>query len=64
MRPWLPRLAGISVSALFIYLAVRRADLQEFWRSLGNVDLRWLLAAVLVYLSGFPIRSLRWRGSY
>jgi glycosyltransferase 2 family protein len=54
-------LAGISVSALCVFLAVRRADLQASWRALGTVDLRWLLAAVLVYLSGFPIRSLRWR---
>ena len=61
MKLWLPRLAGISVSVLFVYLSIRRADLQEFLRALGAVDLRWLLAAVLVYLSGFPIRSLRWR---
>ncbi len=61
LRFWLPRLAGISVSVLFVYLAIRWADLQEFLRALGTVDLRWLLAAVLVYLLGFPIRSLRWR---
>jgi glycosyltransferase 2 family protein len=61
LKVLLPRLAGISVSVVFVYLAIRRADLQEFLRALGAVDLRWLLAAVLVYLSGFPIRSLRWR---
>ena len=54
-------MAGISVSVVFVYLAMRRADLQEFLSALGTVDLRWLLAAVLVYLLGFPIRSLRWR---
>jgi uncharacterized protein (TIRG00374 family) len=61
LKRWLPRLVGIAVSVLFIYLAVRRADLREFLGALGTVDLRWLLAAVLVYLSGFPVRTLRWR---
>lgn len=54
-------MAGVSVSLLFIYLAIRQTDLREFLRAFGSVDLRWLLAAMLVYLSGFPIRSLRWR---
>ena len=61
LKFWLPRLAGISVSVLCVYLAIRRADLQEFLRALRTIDLRWLLAAVLVYLLCFPIRSLRWR---
>jgi glycosyltransferase 2 family protein len=55
------RLAGISVSVLFVYLAVRRVDLSGAVRALGDVQPGWLAAATLVYLASFPVRALRWR---
>lgn len=61
MKPWLYRFAGILVSAVFIYLAVRRVDVAESLRVLGGVEPWILLAGTLVYLSGLPIRALRWR---
>jgi len=61
LRTWSYRLAGILVSVLFVYLAVRKVDLSESVRALGDVRPGWLLAAVLVYLSSFPVRALRWR---
>jgi uncharacterized protein (TIRG00374 family) len=48
------------VSIFFVYLAVRRVDLSESLRALGSVRPGWLVAATLVYLSGFPVRALRW----
>lgn len=54
-------MAGILVSAVFIYLAVRRANISESLRVLGDVQLWVLFAAMLVYLSGLPVRALRWR---
>lgn len=61
MKPWLYRFAGILVSAVFIYLAVRRVDIAESLRALGSVESWILLAGTLVYLCGLPIRALRWR---
>jgi uncharacterized protein (TIRG00374 family) len=55
-------LAGIVVSVLFVYLAVRKVDLSESLRVLGSLDPRWLVAAILVYLLlALPTRALRWR---
>ncbi len=55
------RFAGISVSVLFVYLAVRQVDPSGSLRALGNVRPGWLVAATLVYLASFPVRALRWR---
>lgn len=62
LKSWFYNIAGILVSIFFVYLAVRRVDLGEAARALGDVRPGWLLAATLVYLSNFPIRGLRWRG--
>ena len=55
------KLAGILISALFFYLAVRTVDLSESLRVLSTIRPGWLIAATLVYLSAFPVRALRWR---
>ena len=61
MKLWLYRSTGILVSAFFVYLAVRQANLSESLHVLGTVRPGWLIAAILVYLSSFPVRALRWR---
>lgn len=61
MKPWMYKLAGVLVSAFFVYLAVRKVDLSESVRVLAGVSPGWLLAAMLVYLASFPVRALRWR---
>jgi len=61
LKSWLYRLAGIFVSVIFVYLAVRQVDLSGSLRALGTVRPGWLVAATLVYLSSFPVRALRWR---
>jgi uncharacterized protein (TIRG00374 family) len=60
-KAWAYRAAGLLVSVFFVYLAVRRVDLSESVRALGDVRPGWLVAAVAVYLSNFPFRALRWR---
>src|SRR5215213_5598418 len=55
-------LAGLLVSVIFVYLAVRKVDLLESLRVLRSLDLRWVVASMLVYLLlALPIRGLRWR---
>ena len=61
MKFWLYRLAGVIVSGLFVYLAVRQVDLSESLRALGGVRPFWLLLAALVYLASCPLRAQRWR---
>ena len=55
------KLAGILVSALFVYLAVRKTDFSESVRVLSTIQFGWLSVATLVYLSAFSVRALRWR---
>jgi uncharacterized protein (TIRG00374 family) len=55
------RSTGIFIGALFVYLAVRHANLSESLHVLGTVRPGWLVAATSVYLSSFPVRALRWR---
>ncbi len=40
---------------------MRRVDLSEALRAFGSVDLATLAVATLVFLSGYPVRALRWR---
>lgn len=61
MKARLYKLAGILVSALFVYLAVRGVDFSESFEVLRDTRFEWLLAATLVYLSAFAVRGLRWR---
>jgi glycosyltransferase 2 family protein len=61
VKAWAYRLAGIFVSVFFVYLAVREVDLSESVRALGTAQPALLAAATLVYLSGLPVRTLRWR---
>ena len=55
------KLAGVLISALFLYLAVRKVDFAESVRILTTAQVGWLLVSTLIYLSSFPVRALRWR---
>jgi glycosyltransferase 2 family protein len=55
------KLAGVLISASFIYFAVRQVDFSEALRAMGTVQFGWLLGALFVYLLAFPVRALRWR---
>jgi uncharacterized protein (TIRG00374 family) len=61
LKPYFYRLAGVFISVLFIYLAVRKANLSEFLQVLGTVGLVPLGAAVATYLAAYPVRALRWQ---
>ena len=61
LKSWLYRFAGIFISVFFLYLAVRQVDLAESIRVLSTVQPGWLIAAMVVYLSNFPLQALRWR---
>ncbi|MBO9542049.1 flippase-like domain-containing protein [bacterium] len=53
-------LVSLAISALFLYLTLRGLDLGAIGHSLSLVNLWLLVPAILVHLSSFWIRSLRW----
>ena len=56
--------AGIVVSVVFGWLAIRGLDFHEVRRRSGRADLAWILAAVVVSVLGVAMRSERWRALF
>jgi uncharacterized protein (TIRG00374 family) len=51
---------GMAVSALFLWLALRGLDLNQFWDELQGASYGWLLPSVLVYFGAVWARTWRW----
>jgi uncharacterized protein (TIRG00374 family) len=64
MRRGFAGLAGIVVSVVFGWLAIRGLDFHEVRQAMGRADLAWILAAVLVSVLGVAMRSERWRALF
>jgi len=60
LRPALV-VAGLAVSAVFTYLAVRDVDLDVFWRAVRESNAWWLLPALAVLALTVALRALRWQ---
>ncbi len=54
-------IAGMVISAGFLYLAFRGLHPEQFWSSLSEVDQPLLLVAALVYFLAMLIIALRWQ---
>ncbi|MBZ5568052.1 MAG: flippase-like domain-containing protein [Acidobacteriia bacterium] len=52
---------GLIVSALFLWLALRNADLRQTWFRLRDLDGRYLLLPVGMTLLNYPLRAWRWQ---
>lgn len=52
---------GLLVSAVFAYLAVRNAQLDEVWSALTASDYEWVVPALGAMTAAFFLRALRWR---
>jgi glycosyltransferase 2 family protein len=59
-RRYLGVILCIGVSGLFLYLAMRGADLLEVRKALSALDLRWLVPMIVVGLVDFWLRAVRW----
>jgi uncharacterized protein (TIRG00374 family) len=56
--------AGVAVSAVFVWLALRDVDFDQAWRALRGASY-WLLAPTLVALAaGNAIRAVRWQALF
>ncbi|HMM42418.1 MAG TPA: lysylphosphatidylglycerol synthase transmembrane domain-containing protein [Thermomicrobiales bacterium] len=59
MRSWRVW-AGLLVSLVFIYFALRNQDFGHIWQALREAEYGWLIPAVAVYFLGVMVRSVRW----
>lgn len=59
MRRW-QFWAGLLVSALFLWLALRGLKLANVWQALASADYWWILPGVAVYFLAVLARSWRW----
>ncbi|MDX6596871.1 MAG: glycosyltransferase 2 family protein [Gaiellales bacterium] len=64
MRRAFAAVAGIVVSVVFGWLAVRGLDFHEVRRAIGRAGPAWILAAVVVSMLGVAMRSERWRALF
>lgn len=53
--------AGLIISALFLYIAIRRVDLLQVWNELRSVSPFPIAAAIAILLAQQVCRALRWR---
>lgn len=51
---------GVLISILFIWLALRGLQLEEFWNAVQKANYIWLIPGVGVYFIGVWVRAWRW----
>jgi hypothetical protein len=51
---------GVLVSILFIWLALRGLQLEDFWGAVKQADYIWLVPGIGVYFVGVWVRAWRW----
>jgi uncharacterized protein (TIRG00374 family) len=58
---WIAAAVGIPASAVFMFLAIRGADLDAVWRTLQDVQVAPLLGAVVCMAAVYWLQAARWR---
>ncbi|BEQ14365.1 lysylphosphatidylglycerol synthase transmembrane domain-containing protein [Desulfoferula mesophila] len=61
MKSLAKRLILLIITALFLYLVLRKVEPAKLWQALTQVYWPLLLPVVLVYLAGFIPRAQKWR---
>jgi uncharacterized protein (TIRG00374 family) len=51
---------GVVIGGVFLWLAVRHVDPRNLERALREMEGKWLIAGVAVYLAAIGLRCLRW----
>ena len=51
---------GVVIGGVFLWLALRHIDPGDLARALREMDGKWLIAGVAVYLAAIGLRCLRW----
>ena len=61
MRRLLSFLVKAAVSALLLYLSLRRVDLSSVGQRLSGLDLRWIAFILFILCAQMPLGALRWQ---
>jgi glycosyltransferase 2 family protein len=61
MRRLMLFLVKAAISALLLYLSLRRVNLGSIGQRLGGLDLRWMTFALFMLCCQMPLLALRWR---
>jgi uncharacterized protein (TIRG00374 family) len=64
VRRALAAVAGIAVSVVFGWLAIRGLDFDEVREAIGRANPAWILAGVVAAVVGVTMRSERWRALF
>jgi len=59
-RRWLLLIIGLAISAVFIYIALDKLNLQEVWKGLQGANYLWIIPGVAVYFVAVWARTWRW----
>jgi uncharacterized protein (TIRG00374 family) len=51
---------GILISAVFLWWALSKLNLGDFWQSIRTANYWWILPGVVVYFVGLWVRAWRW----
>jgi hypothetical protein len=51
---------GLLISAVFLYLVLRKIDFPQLWQVLKTANYWWLIPGVAVYFMALWVRSWRW----
>lgn len=54
-------IVGLGLSAFFLWLALRSAEIDQVWAAVRSADYVWMIPMLLFTLVSFFIRALRWR---
>ncbi len=57
----LQAVAGIGISVILLWLALRGLDPRQTWAALSGANFWFIVPAVLIYFAGVAIRGLRWQ---
>jgi uncharacterized membrane protein YbhN (UPF0104 family) len=61
MRRLLAFLVKVAISALLLYLSLRRVNLESVGQRLGGLDLKWVALILFLLCAQMPLLALRWR---
>jgi glycosyltransferase 2 family protein len=61
VRATATRLLGLALTVIFLFLAFQRVDLSGFIDELKRVNYIWLVPSALCTLTGYLLRTVRWR---
>ncbi len=52
---------GLTISAIFLFLAFRQINYRDLWHTLQQVQIWWLAPGLVIYFGGMVVRAWRWQ---